>query len=130
MRVRYSIKFFGRNIILKALIFLLFSSPAFAEKRIALVVGNSSYQNVPPLDNPANDARLIADTLRSLGFALVGAAPQLDLDKASFDKVVRSFGQELQGADVALFGLTPAGVTTRRATEISNECARDCGLRL
>jgi uncharacterized caspase-like protein len=39
-------------------------APAQAEKRVALVVGNSKYTNILPLPNPANDARLIADTLR------------------------------------------------------------------
>jgi hypothetical protein len=47
-------------------------APAYAEKRVALVVGNSKYTNIAPLRNPANDARLIADTLLSLGFTLTG----------------------------------------------------------
>ena len=34
---------------------LLVCQPAFAEKRVALVLGNSAYQNVPPLTNPVND---------------------------------------------------------------------------
>ena len=50
-------------------------------KRIALVVGNSAYQDVSRLDNPRNDAALMADTLASLGFALIGGRAQLDLDK-------------------------------------------------
>src|SRR5580693_5877655 len=45
---------------------------ADAESRIALVIGNGAYQHVPRLDNPVNDARLIAATLRKLGFTLVG----------------------------------------------------------
>jgi hypothetical protein len=52
--------------------FALAGSSALADKRVALVVGNSAYKNVTPLDNPAHDASLMADTLRSLGFALVG----------------------------------------------------------
>jgi hypothetical protein len=114
MGFRHSAHFL-RDIIFKVLICFLFSSPAFAEKRIALVVGNSNYQNVPRLDNPANDARLMADTLRSLGFSLVGAAAQIDLDKASFDKAIRSFGQQLQGADVGLFYYAGHGLQVRGA---------------
>lgn len=87
--------------------------PAFAETRIALVVGNSSYQNIPKLSNPANDARLIADTLRALGFTLVGGSAQLDLDKASFDTTIRNFGGQLQGADVALFYYAGHGLQVR-----------------
>ena len=77
--------------------------PARAETRVALVIGNSSYEHVPTLSNPANDARLIAKTLTDLGFTLVGGDAQLDLDKTRFDQVVQDFGSEIQGADVALF---------------------------
>jgi hypothetical protein len=52
----------------KAVFFwIVFASSAFAETRIALVVGNSAYQNVSPLPNPVNDARLVANTLSSSG---------------------------------------------------------------
>jgi hypothetical protein len=78
-------------------------SQANAEKRVALIVGNSAYRNVLPLDNPRNDARLLADTLRGLGFALVGGGAQLDLDKPALDKAVQDFGSQSSGADVALF---------------------------
>ena len=90
-------------------------APASAETRVALVVGNSTYQNVPPLNNPANDARLIADTLRSLGFQLVGGSAQVDLDKTSFDDAVRSFGRQLQGAEVGLFYYAGHGLQVRGA---------------
>jgi len=91
------------------------TSVALAGKRIALVVGNSNYQNVPRLNNPANDARLMADTLRSVGFAVVGNQAQLDLDKTGFDNAVRSFGRELQGADVGLFYYAGHGLQVRGA---------------
>ena len=48
-----------------AVLSLLSADPAAAEKRIALVVGNSAYQNITRLDNPRNDATLMADTLRA-----------------------------------------------------------------
>ena len=104
-----------RQVILNLAIFLFLSSPAFAEKRIALVVGNSSYQNVARLNNPANDARLMADTLRALGFAIVGNGAQIDLDKAAFDNAVRAFGRQLQGADVGLFYYAGHGLQVRGA---------------
>ena len=50
---------------------LAVSPPALAEKRVALVTGNSAYRSIAPLDNPKNDAKLIADTLAGLGFVLV-----------------------------------------------------------
>lgn len=88
-------------------------TPAHAEKRVALVIGNSKYTNVSPLRNPASDARLIAETLRSLGFMLVGGGPQLDLDKAHLDQAVQSFGLQMQSADVALFYYAGHGVQLR-----------------
>src|ERR1700754_134035 len=74
-------------------------SPAAAEKRVALVIGNSTYRNITPLDNPSKDAGLMADTLSGLGFTLVGSGAQLNLDKPAMDKVVQDFGQRVQGAD-------------------------------
>jgi hypothetical protein len=89
---------------------LILTDPAVAEKRFALVVGNSAYQSVTPLDNPKNDASLMAKTLAGLGFVLVGGGAQLDLDKAALDKAVQNFGQQIQGADVALFYYAGHGV--------------------
>ena len=86
-----------------ALLAILSASPAAAEKRIALVVGNSAYQSVPRLDNPKNDALLVANTLGKFSFSLVGGGAQVDLDKSRFNSVVRSFGNQLMGADVALY---------------------------
>lgn len=91
----------------------LFSLPAIAGERLALVVGNSSYDHVSSLDNPNNDARLVANTLSDLGFTLIGGGPQLDLDKRSFDKAVQEFGTRLQGADVGLFYYAGHGVQVR-----------------
>jgi formylglycine-generating enzyme required for sulfatase activity len=92
------------------------ASPAAAqaEKRVALVIGNSAYRHVARLVNPANDARLMADTLRALGFALVGGGPRLDLDEAGFRRAVQDFGSALQGADVGLFYYAGHAVEVRR----------------
>jgi uncharacterized caspase-like protein len=93
-----------------ALLSLLSTGPANAEKRIALVVGNSAYQNITRLDNPRNDATLMAETLSGLGFTLIGGRAQIDLDKAALDTAVQSFGRQIQGADVALFYYAGHGV--------------------
>jgi Caspase domain len=89
--------------------------PARADKRVALIVGNSDYLNVPRLANPSNDARLVADTLRALGFALVGGGAQLNLNESIFKQVVQDFGAQLQGADVGLFYYAGHGVQVRGA---------------
>ena len=95
-----------------ALAFLI-GSPAKADKRVALVVGNSSYRNITRLDNPRNDASLMAETLRSIGFELVGGRALIDLDKASLDKAVQDFGNQLTAAGVALFYYAGHGVQVR-----------------
>src|SRR5476649_2328600 len=98
-----------------ALLSLLSVSPASAERRIALVVGNSAYQNIARLDNPRNDATLMAETLSGLGFTLIGGSAQLDLDKAALDTDVQNFGRQIQGADVALFYYAGHGVQVNGA---------------
>ncbi|CUT12868.1 Bll4091 protein [Bradyrhizobium sp.] len=90
-----------------------FAFPAAAEKRVALVIGNSAYQNVSRLENPRNDALLVADTLHRLGFTLVGGGAQVELDKAGFDNAVQRFGNQLIGADVALFYYAGHGIQVR-----------------
>lgn len=104
---------------LRALLGLLFMgvfvTTAAAEKRVALVIGNGLYQNVTPLNNPTNDAALVAETLKSLGFSIVGGSAQLNLDKSALDKAVQQFGQEVQGADVAMFYYAGHGVQVRGA---------------
>ena len=87
--------------------------PGQAQERVALVIGNSVYRNVPNLPNPVNDAKLMADTLRSVGFKLVGDGALINLDKAGFDRAVQDFGRELQGARAALFYYAGHGVQVR-----------------
>ncbi len=84
-------------------------------KRVALVVGMSKYQNIHALENPKNDARLIAKTLKDLGFELVGGGAQLDLNKPGFDRAVNAFGKQLAGADVAFFYYAGHGLQVRGA---------------
>jgi len=100
------------RLIVAALLMCAGCCAAHAEKRVALVIGNSAYRAVPALQNPAADATLIADTLSSLGFDVVGGGAQLDLDKAAFDGTLRKFGEALTGADVALFYYAGHGVET------------------
>ena len=54
---------------------LLLSAPAFAENRIALVIGQSAYRAVTPLPNPVNDARYAAAGFRPRGRVVVSGGP-------------------------------------------------------
>jgi Caspase domain len=67
-------------------------------KRVALVIGNSAYRNVPALPNPPNDAGDLAAALNRLGFTVTV------ITDASFDEMRRSLialGRDAAGADMA-----------------------------
>jgi peptidoglycan/xylan/chitin deacetylase (PgdA/CDA1 family) len=69
-------------------------------RRVALIIGNSSYRYVQPLANPGNDAEDMAAALRRHGFRVVLG---LDLDKAAMDSKLREFEIELRGAETGVF---------------------------
>jgi hypothetical protein len=75
---------------------------AKAEARLALVVGNGAYVNVTALRNPVNDAILMADSLRKVGFnvTLITEAKQDELIRA-----ISEFGRKLRGAGDGATGL-------------------------
>lgn len=78
----------------------LFSQPALAEKRVALVMGNSAYQKVAKLSNPANDAASVAAMLKSAGFDSVES--KSDLSVSEMRKALRDFGNKSRDADIAV----------------------------
>ena len=79
---------------------LLVCGPALAEKRVALVLGNSAYQNVAPLANPANDSAKIASTLKDAGFDVVDF--RRDLSAADTRRALRDFADRSRDADIAV----------------------------
>jgi hypothetical protein len=106
---------------------LLTLAPASAAKRVALIVGNTRYTNIPVLTNPANDARDMADALKSLGFEVFLG---LDLDKRAFDLKVRDFALALADADAAVFfyaghGMQVAGQNYLIPVDAKIESERD-----
>ena len=73
--------------------------PLRAETRFALVIGNGAYRNVPALANPPNDAKDIAEALKSLDFKVT---LKLDLDLAAMQRAIDEFAVESAGADASL----------------------------
>ena len=71
-----------------------------AEKRVALVLGNSAYQNAPPLPNPVNDGALIAATLKDAGFDVVDS--RHDLPALEMRRALRDFSDSARDADIAV----------------------------
>jgi len=78
------------------------AQPAMADKRVALVIGNATYQHAKSPEGAAGDARVMAAALQNAGFTLSGGAAQIDLDKASLDRAIQDFGRQIADADVAL----------------------------
>jgi formylglycine-generating enzyme required for sulfatase activity len=69
------------------------------ERKIALVIGNGNYKT-GPLRNPVNDAKLMASTLRELGFDV---DERTNLSMNDMKEVIDRFGRKIQGGGIALF---------------------------
>ena len=116
---------------------LLGSHAAFAENRVALVIGQSNYRAVVPLPNPANDARAMSQLLGNAGFEVTDAA---DLSQNELREKVGDFAAKVaaKGPDtVALVFyaghglqidgenfLVPVDVDPKRETDIPLQAIR------
>src|SRR5262245_10147275 len=89
-----------RALVLCCLLVMLGPSVAQAERRVALVVGNSAYTSAAALRNPRNDASDMAEALQKLGFEVVRG---IDLNQERFATTIETFARAIDGADVALF---------------------------
>ncbi len=79
---------------------LLAYAPAALAERVALVIGNSAYENANPLPNAATDAGDMATRLTELGFAVYSG---LDLTRVETLALVDEFSTALHPEDLALF---------------------------
>lgn len=73
---------------------------ALAERRVALVVGNSAYQSVPQLPNPARDANSVAKMFRDAGFDTVETL--INVGNLEFKRAIRKFETTSDQADIAV----------------------------
>ena len=90
----------NRLVLAAAAVLLSVCQPAFAEKRVALVLGNANYQNVAPLPNPVNDSAKIAATLKDAGFDVVDS--RRDLSAAETRRALRDFADRSRDTDIAV----------------------------
>ncbi|HEY3030092.1 MAG TPA: caspase family protein [Bradyrhizobium sp.] len=79
---------------------LALAAPARAEKRVALVIGNNDYKNVPKLQKAVNDARTMGDTLKQLGFSVMVAENQT---RQAFSQTLLAFDNAIEPGDTAFF---------------------------
>jgi hypothetical protein len=99
-----------------------------AEKRIALIIGNSVYANNSVLKNPVNDANLMESTLKELGFEVI---KKINAKKTEMDAAVREFSEKLPSYNVALFyyaghGIQVEGKNYMIPTDAKLEKPSDC----
>jgi len=92
---------------------------ARADKRVALVVGNSGYQAVPQLPNPSRDASAVARMFRDAGFDTVDV--QLNVGNLEFKRAIRRFEATADQADIAVVyyaghGLEIGGIRSEEHT--------------
>jgi hypothetical protein len=93
--MRLSIRF-----LLCSWLLILTGLDAHADKRIALVIGNGAYRNVPALTNPTNDASDVSASLKRSGFDVNF---ETNLDQVGMQDAIIRFARDARGADVALF---------------------------
>jgi len=74
--------------------------PAFATKRIALVIGNSVYERVPQLQNPVQDATAMSQMFKAAAFDAVTL--RLDLKASELRRALRDFSDDARDADIAI----------------------------
>lgn len=77
------------------------------QKRLALVIGNSSYQNGGSLKNPVNDVRSVSSALQAMGFEVLRYE---NVTQAQMKQAINSFGTKLRGFEVGLFYYAGHGI--------------------
>ncbi len=76
------------------------SSSAIADKRVALIIGNSAYRNVAQLPNPEKDATAIAKLFRDAGFETV--VTENNAGNLDFKRAIRNFEDAAINSDIAV----------------------------
>src|SRR5450432_329433 len=76
------------------------TQPAFAGKRVAMVIGNSTYQRVPALANPLRDADAMTEMFRNAGFDVT--VSRRNLGATEMRRALREFSDQVRDADVAI----------------------------
>jgi uncharacterized protein len=99
------------------LLLILSAQPVHAIKeRVALIIGNSNYQNIDKLINPHNDATIISQQLKKLGFTLIGKNgkssnhPIYNLNENQFVKTIKQFVKVAKNKEMALIYYAGHGV--------------------
>ena len=98
-------------VVLSVLGLLIGADSAKADRRIALVVGNSAYKNMPPLANAAGDARAMAKLLRRT--SIFEVLEGIDATHDQMTARLLEFGKKADGADLALLYYSGQGIAVK-----------------
>ena len=112
--------------VLIALTLAVSAGLASAERRVALIIGNSTYKNVQPLANPARDAAAVAAMFKKAGFEVVES--KLDLGNTAMRRAIREFTGTAKNADIAVVYYAGHGIEfdgTNYLVPIDAELASD-----
>ncbi|WP_320006988.1 caspase family protein [Maridesulfovibrio sp.] len=85
---------------------LLSAGDCLAQKRLALLIGNSAYKN-GPLKNPVNDVAAMETALSKSGFTVMVLK---NADRAAIGRAIDTFGSKLKSYDVGLFYFSGHGL--------------------
>ncbi|MFK4506290.1 caspase family protein [Bradyrhizobium daqingense] len=86
----------------------LVCGPAHADRRVALVIGNSAYKSAPKLNNPVNDATLVGGMFKKAGFDSVDV--RLDLSASEMRRMLREFAGRSRDAEMAVIYYAGHGI--------------------
>jgi hypothetical protein len=136
MNGRLSLRFAAAVVLGLAISLVSLAVPAGAAKRVALVIGNNDYKNVPKLQKAVNDARTMGDALKQLGFSVMLAENQT---RQAFSETLLAFDRAVEAGDTAFFfyaghGFEIAGqnfllpTDVPAATEGQEELVRDASV--
>ena len=78
-----------------------------AERRVALVIGNNNYQNLPALQKAVNDANAVAAELKKIGFEV---ASYNDIGQKKMNQAINEFAQNVSGGGIGVFFYAGHGV--------------------
>lgn len=98
-------------LVLSSILVLPLNAQDNVAKRIALVIGNSAYENVPELKNPLNDSADLAAMLSAVGFEVI---LHTDQTQGKMLDTLRGFRRRADKAEIALIYFAGHGIEIDR----------------
>ncbi len=101
-------------------VMLLSASDCLAQKRLALLIGNSAYSKIGALKNPVNDVVAMNRSLKKAGFDVMVVK---NADRNTMGRAIDDFGRKLKSYDVGLFYFSGHGL---QVNGINYLCPLEC----